>query len=60
MVRVIFAIPASSAKSERVFSTSGNFVTNKRSSLDPDNVEDLVTIKCNMKLLEEFENDNRN
>ena len=37
-----------------------NFVTNKMSSLDPDNVEDLVTIKCNMTLLEEFENDNGN
>ena len=43
VARAILAIPASSAKSERVFSTSGNTVTTKRTNLDPDKVEVLVT-----------------
>ena len=51
----ILGIPASSAKSERVFSVSGNMVTPKTTSLDPGCIEDLVTINCNLQLLEEFE-----
>ena len=60
VARAILAIPAStcSAKSERVFSTSGNTVTTKRTNLDPDKVEDLVTIACNLELLQEFESKN--
>ena len=58
VARAILAIPASSAKSERMFSTSGNMVTTKRTNLDPDKVEDLVTITCNLELLQEFESKN--
>ena len=58
VARAILAIPASSAKSERVFSTSGNTVTTNGTNLDPDKVEDLVTIACNLELLKEFESKN--
>ena len=53
--KAALAIPASSAKSERVFSVSGNFVTTKRHSLDSDWVKDLVMISSNLKMLEEFD-----
>ena len=52
---MILAIPASSAKSERVFSASGNHVTALRSSLYPEKVEDLVVVFTNLELLEEYE-----
>ena len=58
VARAILAIPASSAKSERMFSTSGNTVTTKRTNLDPDKVEYLVTIACNLELLQEIESKN--
>ncbi len=45
--RNILCIPASSSSSERVFSQSGNIVSNKRTKLDPKNVEKLVYIKEN-------------
>lgn len=38
-------IPASSASSERVFSTNGNIITDKRSMILPDNVNDLVVMR---------------
>ena len=50
----ILAIPASSAKSERVFSTGGSIVTPKRNRLSPKNVESLIVIKENLALLEDF------
>ena len=40
LVRKVLAIPASSAKSERVFSVGGNMVTVKRSRLGTSKVED--------------------
>ena len=49
------AIPASSTKPERVFSTGGNVVTAKRASLDPDMVEQLVVCHENIFLLKEFQ-----
>ena len=42
-----------------VSSASGNTVTSKRTLLDPDHVEDLVTIYCNLEQLQEFENNNK-
>ena len=48
-------IPASSTKSERVFSTGGNVVTPKRGRLDPDMVEQLVVCHENVHLLKEFD-----
>ena len=47
-------ILCSSAKSERVFSTGGNFVTSKRNSLAPKKVEDLIIIKENKTKVDEF------
>ena len=51
LVRIVFPVPAASSKSERVFSASGNVVTAKRASLNPEKVEDLVIVKCNLSLL---------
>lgn len=38
----IHSIQASSTSSERLFSLSGNIISDKRSNLDPDTIEDLV------------------
>ena len=51
LVRVVYAIPAASSKSERVFSVAGRIVTPDRNRLAPEMVEDLVTLKCNLRLL---------
>ena len=51
LVRIVFPVPAASSKSERVFSASGNVVTAKRASLNPEKVKDLVIVKCNLSLL---------
>ena len=51
----VLAIPSSSSKSERVFSTGGNFVTAKRSRIAPKKVENLVVIKENKDKVEDFE-----
>ena len=47
LARVVFAVPAASSKSERVFSMAGNIVTPKRASLNPEKMEQLIVIKCN-------------
>ena len=52
--RMVLAIPASSAKSERVFSTGGNIVTFKRTRLNPKKVEELIIIKENEVDVEHF------
>ena len=54
LAKRILAIPASSSKSERVFSTGGNIVTAKRNRLSPKNVECLIVIKENMAMVESF------
>ena len=51
---MVLAIPASSAKSERVFSTGGNIVTVKRTRLNPKKVEELIIIKENEVNVEHF------
>ena len=51
LVKVVFPVPAASSKSERVFSFAGNVATTKRANLNPDKVEDLVVVKCNLRLL---------
>ena len=55
IARTILAIPSSSAKSERVFSTGGNIVTAKRCRLGPKKVEELIVIRENMARIKEFE-----
>ena len=57
VARKILAIPSSSAKSERVFSTGGNIVTKKRNRLSPKKVEDLIIIAENAKEVEDIELD---
>ena len=52
--RTILAIPASSSKSERVFSTGTRTVSNSRSSLAPSKTEDLIVIKENQRRIKEF------
>lgn len=51
LARKYLGTSASSASSERVFSTAGNIVTAKRSSLSSENVNLLVFIHCNRYLL---------
>lgn len=43
------SIPSTSSPSERVFSTSGNIVTHKRSVLSPDSVKYLVFLNYNLR-----------
>ena len=52
--RSVLAIPASSAKSERVFSKGGNIVTVKRTRLNPKKVEKILIIQENKKRVKEF------
>ena len=47
LARMIFAIPASSAKSERTFSKAGRMVTSLRGNLAPDKVEELTIVNEN-------------
>ena len=52
--RKVLAIPASSGKSERVFSNGGNFVTAKRTRLNPQKVQNLIVIKENKKMIQKY------
>lgn len=45
----VFCIPASSAASERNFSRAGLIVSEKRSSIDPDRVNDILIIHNNKR-----------
>ena len=54
LARMILAIPASSAKSERVFSVGGLIVSCRRGSLAPTKVEQLIVLKENRRKVEEF------
>ena len=49
LIKVVFPVPAASSKSEQVFSVAGNVVTPKRANLNPEKLEDLVVVKCNLK-----------
>ena len=54
LARIVFAVPAASLKSERLFSVNGNIVTFKRASLNSAKGEQLITVKCNMQLLRQI------
>jgi len=45
----VFAIPASSAASERSFSAAGFTVSERRSALSPDTVDDILFVHSNNK-----------
>ena len=47
MARQYHAIPASSAPIERLFSISTRVVTNSRTNLTPDSLEQLMMLKVN-------------
>jgi len=49
--RMVLAIPATSAPSERAFSSAGNLVTQKRARLSGDKVEEILMVKENMDRL---------
>jgi hypothetical protein len=48
LARLLLAIPASSAASERVFSACGNLISRKRSRLSPTSVRDQIFLKSAM------------
>jgi len=48
VVRRVLCIPASSAASERVFSTAGRLLDKRRSTLSSNNVNDLLFLHSNM------------
>ena len=45
LAKSLFAIPASSATAERIFSASGRILEKRRQSLNPDNVDDILMIR---------------
>jgi hypothetical protein len=47
LARRILAQPATSASSERLFSSAGLTIAKDRASIDPDNAEDLIFLKEN-------------
>ena len=55
MAKYVLGIPASSAKSERVFSAGGLTVTPTRHGLNEDKIEDLVFLSLNLPLLSDKE-----
>ena len=46
-----YCIPASSATSERFFSSSGNVISDRGTRLNPDNVHTIVYLQSNMHLV---------
>ena len=51
---LFFNVPVASSKSERVFSVAGRTVTAQRASMNPEKVEDMVTVNTNIRLLGQF------
>ena len=50
--RSLLAIPASSAKSERVYSSGANIVTAKRTRMKPNKVEQTLIIRENKSMVD--------
>lgn len=48
LFRKFSCVPATSAGSERTFSTTGNIITDKRSVILPSNVNDIVVVRNNL------------
>jgi hAT family C-terminal dimerisation region len=51
LARATFSTPASSAESERAFSTMSGFLTVKRSNLEPTKVDQLCTVHDNFEYI---------
>lgn len=51
LARKFLAAPATSVDSERLFSSAGGIITDKRSKLLPERAEQLIFLKVNMPLL---------
>ena len=51
LAREWLCIPMSSSSSERLFSASGNIISNKRTSLDPATAKKLTLVKVNYDLV---------
>jgi hypothetical protein len=52
LVKKYLSMNATSVCSERVFSVAGNIVSKRRSSMDPETVNRLVFLACNLKATE--------
>ena len=48
VARKVLCVPATSAASERVFSTAGRLLDKRRTTLSPDNVNSLLFLHSNM------------
>ena len=55
LLRVVFAVPVASSKSEHVISVAGKIVTPMWANLDTDKVEELVIVKNNLSILRELD-----
>ena len=49
VAKKLLAIPATSTPSERSFSVAGRLIEERRTSLDPDNVNALLFLHSNIK-----------
>jgi hypothetical protein len=47
----VLCIPATSAPSERLFSTAGLTIANDRSRILPEHAESVIFLKCNQHIL---------
>lgn len=56
LARRLFSIPATSANVERQFSAAGLLVNERRSSLSPETVEDVLFVRSVQKTLTKFPN----
>ncbi|CAF3949970.1 unnamed protein product [Rotaria sp. Silwood2] len=54
LAKSLFGVPASSATSERIFSSSGRILEKRRQSLKPDVVDDLLMIRNFREILDCF------
>lgn len=51
LARKLYSIPATSAGTERLFSYSGIILNNRRQRLSPDQLDNILVIRCTRKVL---------
>lgn len=54
VAKAVFTVQATSASSERVFSTAGNEITDKRNRLNPETAEHLILLNSNFVLYQKL------